>query len=219
MTAGRLVIPLLIGGILVLMGGSAGAARRSVPHLTATGTVTSLSHTQIHVGHRECKLGAGGITLTVGFSVGDRVTISCLRGALRSIKQASTSGAPGQPGSTSISSSSVGNSASSVSSAATQTTTGGPSGSSAKSFSIAWATGDTSGGSTVTATGPITALDSSGITIGGVTCPFPPSGPGVPFASAGGLLNVVSASAGVGDKASFTCTTASGGSSGKISSA
>jgi hypothetical protein len=211
--------------VLPVAAGSATASRvpaKPSTVLSATGTVTGLDLARIAIGPTKCALGAKSAALAGSFSIGERVTIGCVSGVLRTIKLAPVTSGPRH-------SVVFLRAASVIPKAPGQSAKGSVSWTSG---SIAPGTPDNAGASnsspvSVSGTGPITSLDPTGVTIGDATCFFY----GSDFASPSRLALVerISTSSGslyswltqklhvaVGDIAQFNCTDSGRSSSGRI---
>jgi len=200
----RALVSLVSAAAVLVVGvGAASGAQARVAHgplRTTTGEVTRLGRTQISVGRLTCHTPATGLLLPGQFTLGDRVTIGCLGGFLRSIRLrlgAQGAATNGSGGATVI------QGANGTSSNVSSSATGGNS----SAVSISSSSSSTGGTSQVTtsvaAEGPVTAISSSSISIGAATCPFDPAS--YPPQSAVAQLQV-------GDVAEIKCTTDSDGS-------
>lgn len=221
-----LVTIIAVIGVLPVAAGSAIAPQspaKSSTLLSATGTVTALDLSRIAIGRTKCGLGTKSAALAGNFAIGEHVTIGCVSGLLRTIKLAPVTS--GQLHSVIV-----------VRSASVIPKAGGPS----SKASVSWTSGTIVLGNTsanpgasnppptsANATGPITSLDPTGITIGDVTCPF--FGSDLTSPSHQALIEKLSTSSGslyyfltqtmhvqIGDIAQFSCTYSGGASSGRI---
>jgi hypothetical protein len=221
-----LVSIIAVVGVLPVAAGSAIASQspaKSSTLLSATGTVTGLDLSRIAVGRTKCALGPKSAVLAGNFAIGEHVTIGCVSGVLRTIKLAPVTSGP-------LHSIVV------VHSASVIPKVSGPS----SKGSVSWTTGTIAPGNTsanagasnlpptsTNASGRITSLDPTGITIGDVTCPFFGSDDTSPSHQA--LIEKLSTSSGslyylltqtmhvqVGDIAQFSCTYSGGASSGRV---
>jgi hypothetical protein len=159
-----------------------------------TGEIRQLDTKRILVGTIGCSIPAKVAVSADRFVVGDPVKITCVNGVLRTVKY-SPEADPGATYSTHP------NSPPTV---ATVTSPGAPfTPSTAKSAIYSIHTLSLTSGSSVsptqTATGTISALSPDGITVGDLTCSF-----------FGGLYELVSNVARVGDNATLTCDATSG---------
>ena len=221
-----LVTIIAVIGVLPVAAGLAIAPQppaKSSTLLSATGTVTGLDLSRIAVGRTRCALGAKSSARAGSFAIGEHVTIGCVSGVLRTIKLAPVTSGP-------LHSVVVVRGASVIPKASGPPSKG----------SVSWTTGTVALGSASTgagsssapptsanASGPITTLDATGITIGDVRCPF--FGSGLTSPSQQALIEKVSTSIGslyylltqkmdveVGDIAQFSCSDSGGTSSGRI---
>jgi hypothetical protein len=188
-----------------MLGAAAGAGATSASlHLQfAVGKISTINRTRIAIGHVSCRIGPQ--MFVSGFVVGERAAIACVRSMLEKIEHGSPAmtgsvppsggsaqGAPGTPGTSgNVSISSVSNSSSSVSSSVSSSSTSSSS---------------SSGGTTVTtsssangvpgshATGVVSALSSTSITVGGLTCSIDAH-----------VLALIGNAVAVGDTASISC--------------
>lgn len=160
---------------------------------TMTGEIRELGIKRIVVGTIGCSVPPKIALSTDRFVVGDPVKITCVNGALRTVKYSPDTD-PGASYSTHPTSAPT---------IASTTAPAGPSDlsaakSAAYSIHIISLTNNSSVSPTETATGTISALSSDGITVGDLTCSF------------GGLPNSFSNVARVGDTMTLTCDAASG---------
>lgn len=167
---------------------------RSVPRGTATsmsvtGEIQALGPSRISVGRLGCSI-PGTLAVSAGrFVIGDPVRISCLNGALRSVRY-SPELAPAQsdrPG---------GGNAPATASTPVPVPPFDPSTAKAIAYSFgAIFLGGGPTGETDTATGPISELSDGSVTAGGLTCSYRP-----------GLTSFFGRVALVGDDVTLTCT-------------
>ena len=170
-------LTLLAGGLSAAAQSSA-APSKPVPQTTVltttTGRITYLGLSRLSVGRTTCSLTSKSAALAQSFDVGENVTVSCLRNRLQTIKLA-----PITSGSTH---SVTFTKSSGAPTTGAPTTTTGPHNLLSLSYTIGNVTlGGTantvanSGGqvaSTASATGPITAISSTAISVGDATCQF-----------------------------------------------
>jgi hypothetical protein len=170
--------------------------------IQTTGRIRSLDLSQITVGRTSCSLASSRtVEMAQGFAVGENVTIGCVANALRSISLQPVTAGPSHSDTLVFSVPSPERSSS---------TAPGSLGRGVVSFGwISHTTEQVSVTGTVNVTGPITALASTGVTVGDQTCGFLVSGNEPPPPIIDSLQ--------VGEVVQMSCTTYSNGqSSGQI---
>ena len=151
-------------GIALLLAVAVAAPASAAPPLLVTGRLKALDMTKVTVGRTTCALRTKSAAARAGvFAVGERVTIACARGTLKTIVLAPVASGPGHslPG---------------VHASVTV-----PTPNDAKP-TLAWSggvlataapsTGSSSSSNAYAATGAVSALDATGLTVSGLTCPF-----------------------------------------------
>ena len=212
----------LVAAAVVASGSASGASRpatSSAPLQTASGQITGLDLSAITVAKTTCSLSGKVAALAGDFAVGENVAISCLGRALHSIELQSITSGPAHSLTIVRSAPIIDSVAPDAGSAASDT--GGSFGSLKWSFILA--SGTPGGATSASATGSITSLDPTGITIGDITCALPRVLTGSVAGTqqiATSLYNLLQRAAQAGELLQISCTSYSDGmTSGQITSA